>query len=268
VGQIAGALSLPGLAREIRWEGVCIADHAGRSLLADLSLSIPAGSKTALVASDCHAPLTMVGLFLRHKDPGAGRILVDGTDVRSVTLRSLREQIAFTAADGMLFSGTIAENIRCGRSGLTPDQIDDAAHRCEVYEAIKSLPEAFATAVGPGGTNVPASLAFRIGLARATIGNPSVLIVREPPEPLEEKEAQVIDAALQHVRTGRTLVIIPSRLATLRAADRVFLIHQGRLQAEGTHTELLQANALYRHLNYVLFTPFRDVMPCGSNDGR
>ena len=268
VGQIAGALALPGLAREIRWEGVCIAGHAGRPLLADLSLSIRAGSQTALVASDCHAPLTMVGLFLRHKDPAAGRILVDGTDLRSVTLRSLREQIAFAAADGMLFSGTIADNLRCGRMGFTQDKIDDAARRCEVYEAIKALPEAFATAVGPGGTNVPASTAFRIGLARAMIVNPSVLIVQEPPEPAEEKEAQAIDAALQQVRTGRTLVVIPSRLATLRAADRVFLIHQGRLQAEGTHTELLQANALYRHLNYILFTPFRDVMPCGPNDVR
>jgi subfamily B ATP-binding cassette protein MsbA len=268
VGQIAGALALPGLAREIRWEGVCIAGHAGRPLLADLSLSIPAGSQTALVASDCHAPLTMVGLFLRHKDPGAGRILVDGTDLRSVTLRSLREQIAFAAADGMLFSGTIADNIRCGRTGLTQDQIDATARRCEVYEAIKDLPEAFATAVGPGGTNVAAATAFRIGLARAMIGNPAVLIVQEPPEPVEDQETQAIDAALQQVRVGRTLVVIPSRLAMLRAADRVFLIHQGRLHAAGTHTELLQANALYRHLNYVLFTPFRDVMPCGPNDVR
>lgn len=268
VGQITGALALPGLDHEIRWEGVSIADHAGRPLLADLSLSIPAGSQTALVASDCHAPLTMVGLFLRHKDPGAGRILADGTDLRSVTLRSLREQLAFAAADGMLFSGTIADNIRCGRAGLTQDQIDDTARRCEVYGAIKDLPEAFATAVGPGGTNLPAATAFRIGLARAMIVDPSVVIVQEPPEPADEKEAQAIDVALQQVRTGRTLIVIPSRLATLRAADHVFLIHQGRLHAEGTHTELLQADALYRHLNYVLFTPFRDVMPCGPNDVR
>jgi ABC-type multidrug transport system fused ATPase/permease subunit len=115
---------------------------------------------------------------------------------------------------------------------------------------------------------VAAATAFRIGLARAMIGNPAVLIVQEPPEPVEDQETQAIDAALQQVRVGRTLVVIPSRLAMLRAADRVFLIHQGRLHAAGTHTELLQANALYRHLNYVLFTPFRDVMPCGPNEVR
>ena len=149
---------------------------------------------------------------------------------------------------------------------LTQDQIDDAARRLRGLEAIKDLPEAFATTVGPGGTNVAASIAFRIGLARAMIGNPSVLIVQEPPEPTDETEAHAIDAALQQLRSGRTLIVVPSRLATLRAADRVFLIHQGRLHAEGTHTELLQANALYRHLNYVLFTPFREVMPCGPND--
>ena len=100
------------------------------------------------------------------------------------------------------------------------------------------------------------------------IGNPSVLIVQEPPEPADEIEARMIEAALQQVRSGRTLIVIPSRLAMLRAAERVFLIHQGRLHAEGTHTELLHANALYRHLNYVLFTPFRDIMPCGPNEVR
>ncbi len=268
VGQIAGALEIGHVAREIRWEGVGIADHAGRPLLADLSFAIPAGSQTAVVASDCHTPLTVAGLFLRYQDPGTGRILVDGTDLRSLTIRSLRQQIAFVAADGMLFTGSIADNIRVHRAGLEQDQIDDAARLCQVLEAIKDFPDGFATTVGPGGTNVAASVAFRIGLARAAIGNPSVLIVQEPQVADDETEAPLIDAALQQLRSGRTLIVVPSRLATLRAAERVFLIHQGRLHAEGPHTELLQANALYRHLNYVLFTPFREVMPCGPNDAR
>jgi len=268
VGQIAGALEIGGVAREIRWEGVGIADHAGRPLLTDLSLAIPAGSQTAIVASDCHTPLTLAGLFLRYQDPSTGRILVDGTDLRSLTIRSLRRQIAFAAADGMLFTGTIADNIRGHRAGLTQDQIDDAARLCQVLEAIKSFPDSFQTAVGPGGTSVAAGIAFRIGLARAAVGDPSVLIVQEPPLPAEDAEAQTIDAVLRQLRGGRTLIIVPSRLTTLRAAERIFLIHQGRLHAEGTHTELLHANALYRHLNYVLFTPFREIMPCGPNDPR
>lgn len=265
VGQIAGALEIGRVAREIRWEGVGIADHAGRPLLTDLSLTIPAGSQTAVVASDCHTPLTIVGLFLRYRDPSAGRILVDGTDLRSLTIRSLRQQIAFAAADGMLFTGTIADNIRGHRPGLTQDQVEDAARRCQVLEAIKNLPDSFATTVGPGGTSIPAGIAFRIGLTRAVIGEPSVLIVQEPPLPADDAEAQAMDAILQQLRAGRSLIVVPSRLATLRAAERVFLIHQGRLYAEGTHTELLHADALYRHLNYVLFTPFREVMPCGPN---
>jgi ABC-type multidrug transport system fused ATPase/permease subunit len=268
VGQIAGALEIGGVARGIRWEGVGIADHAGRPLLTDLSLAIPAGSQTAIVASDCHTPLTLAGLFLRYQDPSTGRILVDGTDLRSLTIRSLRRQIAFAAADGMLFTGTIADNIRGHRAGLTQEQIDDAARLCQVLEAIKSFPDSFHTAVGPGGTSVAAGIAFRIGLARAAIGDPSVLIVQEPPLPAEDAEAQTIDAVLRQLRAGRTLIIVPSRLTTLRAAERIFLIHQGRLHAEGTHTELLHANALYRHLNYVLFTPFREIMPCGPNDPR
>jgi ATP-binding cassette subfamily B protein len=207
-------------------------------------------------------------LLLRHQDPTAGRILLDGTDLRSLTLRSLREQIAFAAADGMLFSGTIADNIRCGRAEYTQDQIDEAARRCEVYETVKRLPEAFATVVGPAGTNLPSSTAFRLGLARAVAGNPSVVIVQEPPETPDEEESLAIAAALQRVRAERTLIVIPANLAMLRGVERVLLIHQGRLHAEGTHTELLHANALYRHLNYILFTPFRDVVPCGPNDVR
>jgi len=268
VGQIAGALAISGVSREIRWEGVAVAGHTGKTLLTELSLSIPAGSHTALVASDCHTPLTMVGLLLRHQDPTAGRILLDGTDLRSMTLRSLREQIAFSASDGMLFSGTIADNIRCGRGGYAQDQIDEAARRCEVFETVKRLPDAFTTVVGPAGTNLPASTAFRLGLTRALVGNPSVVIVQEPPETADEEESRAIDTALQRVRAERTLIVIPSRLTMLRAVERVFLIHQGRLHAEGTHAELLHANALYRHLNYILFTPFRDVLPCGQNDVR
>jgi len=268
VGQIAGALEIRCVEREIRWEGVGINDHAGRPLLTDLSLAVPAGSQTAIVASDCHTPLTVAGLFLRYQDPAAGRILVDGTDLRSLTIRSLRQQIAFAAADGMLFTGSIADNIRCARPDVSQDQIDDAARLCQVLDSIKDLRDGFATMVGPGGTSVPAAVAFRIGLARAAIGNPSVLIVQEPQAAADETEAQTIDTALQQLRGGRTLIVIPSRLATLRAAERVFLIHQGRLHAEGTHTELLQANALYRHLNYVLFTPFREITPCGPNDVR
>jgi ABC-type multidrug transport system fused ATPase/permease subunit len=265
VGQIAGALEIGPLASELRWEGVGIADHAGRPLLTDLSFSIPGGSQTAILASDCHTPLTVVGLFLRYRDPGTGRILFDGTDLRSLTIRSLRQQIAFAAADGMLFTGTIADNIRGQRAGLSQDQIEDTARLCQVLEAIKDLPDGFATTVGPGGTSVAASVAFRIGLARAAIGNPSLLIVQEPPATADENEAQTLDAAWHPLRGGRTLIVVPSRLATLRAVDRIVLIHQGRLHGEGAHTELLHANALYRHLNYVLFTPFREITPCGPN---
>ncbi len=262
IEQIAGALAVDKLTREIRWEGVAVGGHASDVLLSDLSLTIPAGSRTAIVASDCHTPLTMVGLLLRYKDPSAGRILFDGTDLRSLELRPLRQQVAFAAADGMLFSGTIADNIRCGRATSTPERIDEAARECDVLDSIKSLPAAFETIVGPGGTYLPAPQAFRLGLARAILLKPSVLVIQEPPEADDEEDKRAVDAVIQRLGAGRTLIVIPSRLTTLRAMERIFLIHQGRLHAEGTHAELLHANALYRHLNYILFTPFRDVVPC------
>jgi ABC-type multidrug transport system fused ATPase/permease subunit len=169
------------------------------------------------------------------------------------------------AAHGALFTDTIEDNIRCGRGGFSAEDISAAAETCHVLDAIQNFPQGLLTTVGPGGRDLEDSISFRIGLARAVVGNPSLIIVEEPEAAESEEHAQTIDAAITQAREGRTMILLPKRLHTLRKADRIFLFHQGRLQAEGKHAELLKQNALYRHLNYVMFTPFRDVTPCEQN---
>jgi ABC-type multidrug transport system fused ATPase/permease subunit len=264
VGQMAGAAALPRITRDVRWENVSLAGDE-HPLLADVSLTVPAGQMAAFLSLDCGTPPALASLCLRYVDPEAGRILLDATDVRSVTLDSLRREVAVAAADGSLFTGTIEDNIRCGRAGYGGQQIERAAEICRVLDAVQNLPQALLTTVGPGGRDVAPSIAFRIGLARAVLGNPSLIIIEEPRGDLSDETIATLEAAMGQARTGRTVILLPSRLASLRAADRIFLFHQGRLHAEGKHAELLKQNALYRHLNYVLFTPFRDVVPCDQD---
>ena len=265
VGQMAGATPLSTIAREIRWENVSFAGDSETALLNDVSLSVPAGALTAFLSLDCGTPAALANLCLRFADPDAGRILLDGSDVRSLTLDSLRRQVVVASASGALFTGTIEDNIRCGRSGFSTEHIEAAAETCHVLGAIQNFPQGLLTTVGPGGRDLESSICFRIGLARAVVGNPSLIIVEEPRGGVADESAAAIDAAITGAREGRTVILLPTRLDTLRKADCIFLFHQGKLHGEGRHAELLKQDALYRHLNYVLFTPFRDVVPCEPN---
>jgi ABC-type multidrug transport system fused ATPase/permease subunit len=262
VGQMAGAATLEPVSRSVQWEKIRISEDKEGPAASVLSLVVPAGSLAVFLSSECRTPQTLLGLCLRYRDPAAGRILLDDRDIRTATLRSLRQQITLAPADGMLFTATIAENIRGGRAEYSQDQLEQAAQLCGVLDAVQNLPHGFQTTVGPRGRSLSTLVAFRIGLARALLGSPSVVIVEEPRGSWDEATAAALDRTFQQIRTGRTLIVLPARLATLRAADRVHLFHQGSLRTSGTHAELLQQDALYRHLNYVLFNPFRDVKPC------
>jgi subfamily B ATP-binding cassette protein MsbA len=258
---MAGAADLGRIGSEFRWEHVTVGTEAGQGkpLLANASLNVPAKALIAFVGSDPRLAHTVAGLCLRHRDPDAGRLLVDGCDLRQLTLASVRRQIAFAPADGMLLTETVEDNIRCGRSSYTPSDIERAAELCYVSDFIRNLSQGFQTTIGPRGRLLDPSVAFRIGLARAVLGDPSLLLVEEPAEPPDEESGRAMDAALQQIRQNRTVIVFAARLSTLRASERVYLFHQGKLQAEASHAELLQQDALYRHLNYLLFNPFRDA---------
>lgn len=243
----------------IELDRVILADRSGRRLLDEVSMTIPSQGMTAIIASDVQTPIALAGLLLRFYDPAAGRVLYDGRDVRHSTLGSLRQQTALVAGDGMLFNGRVSDNMRCGDSRFNSDQLTEAARFAGALEFVDALPQKFVTIIGDDGVRLSVGQAFRVGLARALLRNPSMLVVEEPRTEIDEASAASIDKALSQLATDHTVIVLPSRLSTLRAATRICLFHEGKLHAVGAHAELLQGNELYRHINYLRFNSFRNV---------
>ena len=237
-----------------------LANRAGQRLLDNVSLTIPAGRAVAILASDAQTPLAVAGLFVRFYDPAAGRILYDDRDIGRATLESVRQQAMLVTADGPLFPAALSENIVCGKPGYTASQIGEAVKQAQADEFVLTLSDGLSTIVGGKDSPLQVDQAFRIGLARALLRDPSVIIVQEPDGRLEEASVRRLDLALRQAAAGRTLVVLPARLNTLRAVDCIYLFHEGKLHAQGTHAELLQSSELYRHLNYVRFNPFRNTV--------
>jgi ABC-type multidrug transport system fused ATPase/permease subunit len=259
VGQVSGAKPLGPLTREVRCENLVLRRADGSLRLDHVSGSLPAGSRLALAATNAETSRALVEVLLRYQDPHEGRVLWDDGDLRLATLDSLRQQTAYCPSQGLLITGTIAENIRCGRAGYSQEQIEQATRQSLALGAIEQLPHGFQTTVGPLGRVLPPGLAFQIELARALLSNPALLVLQEPCDNGDEGFSRLLDQVLQYAAQDRTLVLLPARLAGLRWVQHVWLFHEGRLQGQGAHAELLQHSALYRHLNYVWFNPYRGI---------
>jgi ABC-type multidrug transport system fused ATPase/permease subunit len=173
-------------------------------------------------------------------------------------LASVRLQAALVMHEGLLFTGTVAENIGCGDPQFLLPQIVDAAKRARAYDFVQRLPQQFNTVVGEHGMRLTNSQQLRIGLARALLRDPTLVILEEPPDEMDAPTAELLDQGIEELAGRRTLIVLPTRLSTLRKLDRVFLFHEGKLVDEGLHTELLQRSELYRHLIYQRFNMFRD----------
>lgn len=257
IAEVSGAQPLERLQRDIKLDQITLADRLGQRLLDEVSLRIAAGERVAVLASDPETPIALAGLFVRFYDPAAGRILFDGQDICRATLDTVRGQALLVSGDGALFPGTVADNIACGDSGFTKLQIADAARRAQAHDFVQRLPQAYDTPVDGEPTPLTTDQRFRIGLARALLRDPSVLVIEEPPGLVDEPTMHQIERAVDQASKGRTVVLLPSMMLTLRSSDRVFLFHEGRLDATGSHQELVQNNELYRHVNYVRFNQFR-----------
>ncbi|MFV1964774.1 MAG: ATP-binding cassette domain-containing protein [Pirellulaceae bacterium] len=263
--QVADAQPIDRIEHRITLDSVTIADRHGHRLLDDVTATIPAGRVVAILASDPQTPLAVAGLFLRFYDPAAGRIFFDDQDISRATLDTVRGQAVLVAADGPVFPGSIAENIACGDSGFTSLQISDAVKQAHADALVQALPDGLNTLIGDRTPSLPENAGFHIGLARALLREPSLLVVQEPTIHLGEEASERLDAALKHAAKVRSLVILPARLATIRASDLVFVFHNGNVDAQGTHADLLQSSELYRHLNYVRFNPFPKSVRLGSD---
>ncbi|HUA73740.1 MAG TPA: ABC transporter ATP-binding protein [Solirubrobacteraceae bacterium] len=219
-----------------------------RAVLSDVSLDVPAGSTVALVGGTGSGKTSLVSLISRLYDASEGAVLLDGADVRSVDLASLRQAVAVVSDDPFLFSATVAENIAYGRPGAGIEQIEAAARRAQAYEFVARLPQGFQTRVGERGLSLSGGQRQRIAIARALLADPRVLILDDATSSVDASTEQQIKLALDEAMAGRTTFVIAHRLSTISLADEIVVLDHGRVVAHGDHEHLLGASALYREI--------------------
>ncbi|MGC1272890.1 MAG: ABC transporter ATP-binding protein, partial [Planctomycetaceae bacterium] len=256
VGQAVGAKFLQPLSKALRFDDVTFAIPGGRALLDGLDLQVLAGETVAITAIDPMEAKALVNLLPRFIEPQRGRVLYDGEDTAWATLDSLRAETVIAAADPGL-TGTVRENIACGRPNITLQQVTDAAKAAHAHHFIQRLSQGYETVLGEHGETLDLGQAFRLGLARAALVNPAVLIIEEPQARLDEDTKNLLDDAYQRILPGRTVICVPTRLSTVKKADRVIVLHRGKVEAVGKHADLVRSCPIYRHWEYMHFNEFR-----------
>lgn len=231
--------------RSIRFEGLSFA-YENETVLEELNVEIPVGQVVALIGPSGAGKSTFANLLPRFYDPIAGRITVDGIDLREFSKRSLREQIAVVSQMPTLFSGTVAENIMLGKLDASQEEIETAAKRAYADEFIRQLPKGYQTEVGERGDQLSGGQRQRIAIARAFLRDAPLLILDEATSALDAESEAAVQQALADLVKGRTTFIIAHRFSTITIADRVLVFEGGRIAADGTHDALRDTNPIYQ----------------------
>jgi ATP-binding cassette, subfamily B, bacterial MsbA len=242
------AVVLPRVCGEVDFDGVTFAYGADVPAVRGIDLAIPAGTTCALVGASGAGKSTLLALLQRLYEPQQGRVCLDGRDVRSVTQASLRENIATVSQDIFLFHDTIAANIRYGRLDATAAEIEAAARQAHAHEFIAALPEGYETVIGDKGSTLSGGQRQRLSIARALLKNAPILLLDEATSALDSESEQHIQAALEALSAGRTVIAIAHRLSTILHAHRIVVMEAGAIKETGTHRELLAKSAYYRKL--------------------
>ncbi|TNC15969.1 ABC transporter ATP-binding protein [Methylobacterium terricola] len=243
-----GAVAVP-LTGEIRFEGVRFGYGDGRPVLDRVDLAVRAGETVAFVGPSGAGKTTLCSLVPRFYDVEGGRITIDGHDIRDLTLASLRGQIGIVQQDVFLFAGTIRENIAYGRLDASEAEIRQAAHRARLDTLIETLPDGLDTVVGERGVKLSGGQKQRLAIARVFLKNPPILILDEATSALDTQTEREIQQALAELTIGRTTLVIAHRLATIRHADRIAVVSNGRILEQGSHEALVAADGAYRRLH-------------------
>jgi ABC-type multidrug transport system fused ATPase/permease subunit len=254
--QNVGAEFLPPLRERIVLEDVTLESRSGRLLLDHVSMAIPAGGRTALVGLEEDSKLALACLIPRLIDPQAGRVLIDGRDLREMTLESVRAQAATVLQADLIFTDSILANIGLGDPRNTLQRVIEAAKVTHAHHFIQDLPHGYDTVVGPIGQYLRPDEQLRIALARAYLHDPSILIVEELATPVDDEVKLLLDDTLSRLATGRTVIIIPHRLSTIRSVDHIALLHNGRLEGFATPAKLQAESKLFRHILYTEFNEY------------
>jgi len=251
INDAPGAISIERTKGRVTFENVAFSYKERVDTLKDISFDVPPGSVVALVGPTGAGKTTLISLLPRFYDGNGGRIMLDGIDIRQIKLADLRHQISIVLQEPLLFSTTIADNIRYGRLDASTEEIIEAAKAANAHDFIMALPKNYETELGERGATLSGGERQRIVVARAFLKNAPILILDEPTSSIDSKTEAVILDALDSLMVGRTTFMIAHRLSTIRRADVILVLDHGRLVGQGTHDHLLKANDLYRQLYHM-----------------
>lgn len=233
---------------DVEFDNVCFGYNDGTDVLKNVSFKTTAGSYTALVGPSGAGKSTLCSLIPRFYDVDSGRILIDGHDIRDITLKSLRENIGVVQQDVYLFAGTIFDNIAYGRFDASYDDVIEAAKKANAHEFIMSLPDEYNTDIGQRGVKLSGGQKQRISIARVFLKNPSILIFDEATSALDNESERVVQESLEKLAENRTTFVIAHRLSTIRNAKNIMVLTEEGIAEQGSHNELIEKNGIYKKL--------------------
>ncbi|MCR5467677.1 MAG: ABC transporter ATP-binding protein/permease [Lachnospiraceae bacterium] len=237
------------VAGEIEFENVSFKyEDANESVLTNVNLKVPAGAYYALVGSSGAGKSTLCSLIPRFYDTTEGDIKIDGTDIRDVTLKSIRNQIGIVQQDVYLFAGTIYENILYGKPNATREEVIEAAKNANAHDFIMSMPNGYDTDIGQRGVKLSGGQKQRISIARVFLKNPPILIFDEATSALDNESEKVVQESLEVLAANRTTIVIAHRLSTIRNAEQILVLTENGIEEQGSHDELMEKDGIYRGL--------------------
>jgi ATP-binding cassette, subfamily B, multidrug efflux pump len=242
------AITLPRLKGDVSFENVSFVYANSKKVLRQVNFTARPGQIIALMGATGSGKSTLINLIARFYEPSEGRVTIDGHDSRDVTLNSLRSQISFVMQDTILFAATVRQNIRFGRPDADEAAIIQAAKDAQAHDFIMAMPEGYDTRVGERGVTLSGGQKQRLAIARALLVDPRILILDDATASVDNKTERLIQQALDRLMAGRTTFVIAHRLDTVRRADLILVLDEGRIAAQGTHEELLETSPLYRQV--------------------